>query len=127
MTELQHLKLSGRYSRPPRDRVLHADKLLSDLRESTSEAQRRGLDPTDPNPLTFELRREAEEGVDLILHAADRRNPLSAANLGQSLASKLVRRDQDETPPSDPCDHEWPISIQARLSPKSIRAPSQPG
>jgi hypothetical protein len=53
----------GQYARPPRDRVLHADKLLSELTASESEAERRGLQPTDPNLLTFELRPEAADLV----------------------------------------------------------------
>ncbi|WP_181233375.1 S8 family peptidase [Enhygromyxa salina] len=40
---------------------MHADKLLSQLEQSASEAQRRGLEPADPTPLTFELTREAED------------------------------------------------------------------
>lgn len=79
----------GKYERPPRDRLLHADKLLSDLRETQTQAKQRGLRDTDPTPLTVELRPEAAKLVESLENARSDISLLNAIDTGQGIRATI--------------------------------------
>lgn len=79
----------GKYERPPRDRILHADKLLSDLRQTQSQADQRGLQPKDPTPLTVELRTEAAKLVESLERTGSGINLLNAIATSQGVRATI--------------------------------------
>jgi hypothetical protein len=58
-----HPRGDGEFSRPPRDRVQHADRLRSELEATSTQAEQGGLLATDGMALTFLLRPEAMDVV----------------------------------------------------------------
>ena len=54
---------SGEFQRPERDRVLHAAHLRAGLEGAITDGAARGLRPTDPTPLTYELQPHALDMV----------------------------------------------------------------
>ena len=58
-----HQRGGGEFSRPPRDRVQHADRLRSELEATSTQAEQVGLLATDGMALTFVLRPEAMDVV----------------------------------------------------------------
>lgn len=51
----------GEFHRPPRDRVAHARSLRKQLKDTERAARLRGLEPSDPRPITYELQPTAGE------------------------------------------------------------------